>query len=704
MEGGRGPGDRFSNFAVPALLVTAESTWAALLISAQAGSGPEAVHTILAWPAPRSPAMLAIAWFRSVWPRARPRWQIVPVVTAGVCVGALMTAVVVAWAVGARWWPGPVLGGSRGGHLGGVAAGVGWAAAILAWGRGTWLATACSVVSPGGVVGGARRTAVFLAVFAGRSDHHGLTFLASTADAGWALLVFFPVAGTALALVRQRDLEEEVLSRPAEPPGLAWLLVLGVPMVAVAVAAVVAGFLLGAGAPAAGRVISGAARAVWDGIDAGARWIWSLRPRTGRTPPAPRHLTLPSRAPALPGAHRGGLHIPITIPSAVWAVLIALVLVVMAYVVIRDVLPLRRSTIRFAQQEAPDEERSSLFSWRHLLLQLRTSLARLARALSPRRRATAPALPLPATPLGERPLDGRDLPGVRAAYRSVLVAAHSAPSTNAGFAKPHRTSRLDSRPSSHARRYRPSVGSHLPTKRHATEPDPPRRTQSGPPHPAPRSVGASLADLGAPDSGWSRPPPGARDGLLTPSDPVQQGLATRLVVVVPALELLGGRVDVAQSALEAAADEDSVDPRCVIGDVSDCDRFGESVRCARGGPRPGSAGSARRPPGPLDGPSPTRPPRSSDDSGEACVATCKLGLDDRAVSEGPPAAHRRLFAHQAGELVHHRLSYADHDRGKAGREDRGMVEAVKRGVVEAGGHLVSGEREIFGYEEALDGE
>ena len=59
-------------------------------------------------------------------------------------------------------------------------------------------------------------------------------FRATTSDAGALLLVFFFLTGTALALIRQREIEREVLDGSSAGPGFRWLGVLAVPLVLIA--------------------------------------------------------------------------------------------------------------------------------------------------------------------------------------------------------------------------------------------------------------------------------------------------------------------------------------------------------------------------------------------------------------------------------------------------------------------------------------
>jgi hypothetical protein len=403
---------------VPALLLISEAAWVAVLLAAAAGSGTKGVHTGVAWPALALPAVAALAWYGLIWRRGRPWWVRVPVVAAGTTAGAVITAAVIASSTGLVPWSTAFRPWTSEGHPAAVAAGVAWTTALLAWSRGSWLAAkppsfrhAAWSVGLGSVA--------FLAVFAGRLDHHAPGFVAETGNVGWSLLLFFPIAGTALALVRERDLEEEVLARTPTTPGLAWLTVLALPLFAVALVAVGAGLFLGTGGSAAWRGISRAAGAVGGGIESAARWLWGLW-NGGHT----RRPTSPRTLPATGGPGRGhAIHPAFTVPTAVW---LALALVVSAAVVwwlIRNVSTITRWRAPQATEETAAEERSSTFSWRHLMAHLAAWIARFRGALRKHRRA-GPSLQTP--PEDRAVEDDLGLPQVRAAYRTVLAAARLA--------------------------------------------------------------------------------------------------------------------------------------------------------------------------------------------------------------------------------------------------------------------------------------
>jgi hypothetical protein len=384
---------------------------------AAAGSGTKGVHTGVAWPALALPAVAALTWYGLIWRPGRPWWVKVPVVAAGATAGAVIAAAVIASSTGLVPWSAAFRPWTSGSHPAAVAAGVAWTAALLAWSRGSWLAAkppsfrhAAWSVGLGSVA--------FLAVFAGRLDHHAPGFSAETSNVGWSLLLFFPVAGTALALVRERDLEEEVLARTPTTPGLAWLTVLALPLLAVATVAVGAGLLLGTGGSAAWRGISRGAGAVGGGIETAARWLWGFWNGGHTRPPPPRTLR------ATGGAGRGhAIHPAFTVPTAVWLALALVVSAGAAWWLIRNVSAITRWRPPKTAEETAVEERSSTFSWRHLMAHLAAGLARFRGVLRRLRRAGPSPEAYPEDRAAE---DDVRLPRVRAAYRTVLAAARLA--------------------------------------------------------------------------------------------------------------------------------------------------------------------------------------------------------------------------------------------------------------------------------------
>lgn len=402
--------------AVPAVLVTAEATWASMLLSAAVNSsgGP---HVRLPFLALAIPAVLAVAWCAAIM-RLRWRWWWKALVVAlGVVIGLPLTAGLIAeLSRSGSWWPTATEPWSATGHGAAVVAGMAWLAAALAWGRGTWLGVAAPsfrhVVCSLGV-----GLAAFIGIFAGRGDHQAVAFQASTAGAAWLFFVFFPLTAAAAALARERELEETWLARSGTPPGLVWVSVLALPMVGIGLVALLLAIIVGPGAPIVGRGVARAALAVWAGIAAAARWLWDLLPRSHSSPGNPGAGLPPRRLPAehLPGP----VHSSLAVPAVVWVIIAVLAAVAGGYFFVRFVIGNFPSRLKWwSQPEEPvDEERTSLFSWRHLWSQLRAAVWRWPR----RRRLARPAAVEPTVSAG----DEAELASVRRAYRRFLSTARA---------------------------------------------------------------------------------------------------------------------------------------------------------------------------------------------------------------------------------------------------------------------------------------
>jgi hypothetical protein len=289
-----------------------------------------------------------------------------------------------------------------------------WLAAGLAWGRGAWL----GVRSPSFrhvVWSLACGGAAYIGIFAGRGDHQAASFLANTSGAGWLFFVFFPLSAAAAALARERELEVTWLGRSGSPPGLVWVSVLALPMLGIGLVALLLAVIVGPGAPIVGRGVARAATEVWAGVTAAAGWLWHLIPRSHSGPPKPPGTAgLPRRIPATPVPDH--VHSSLTVPPAVWAVIAGLAVVAAAYFVVRHLPSPARWRPRLSR-DAVEEERSSLFSWRHLWSQLRGALWRW-----PRRRRPARLAPVP---VPQSAPDQPELASVRLAYRRFLSTARA---------------------------------------------------------------------------------------------------------------------------------------------------------------------------------------------------------------------------------------------------------------------------------------
>jgi Domain of unknown function (DUF4129) len=401
---------------VPACLAVGEATWVSLLVNASVNGskGPQIRMPYLALAIPVAAAVFASGATRRLRWRS---WRRALLIAAIVVVGAAATAgcVSVLSAGGSVWRVATHPWASRG-HRAAVVAGAAWFVAIAAWARGAWLG-ATRPSFPHAARSAAVSAIAFIAIFAARAAPHDVTFRATTGDAGVLLFVFFPLTCTALALIRQREIEQEVLFGSSSGPGLGWLSVLAAPMAAVAAVSL----LVAAGGGPVARFVADAVLAMIRGVGWVLAALWHLVP-SGRPSPPPPQVVIPQH-PVLPLTPQRATAPVVEIPAAVWVVIGVVSIALLVWVVIRYVRP-----YWFAKAEAvsldADEERDSIFTWTHLLAQVRRALRRMiARLRRPWRRRRTLARDRAA--LGGAPgdVDPDFGDGVRGEYRRVLVAA-----------------------------------------------------------------------------------------------------------------------------------------------------------------------------------------------------------------------------------------------------------------------------------------
>jgi hypothetical protein len=352
------------------------------------------------------------------WPA---RWRLEALVLLPVAVvGVALTAGLISelsvsgslWRVATQPW-------STVGHRPAVVAGGAWFVALLGWGRGIWLGV-LPLSLRHAAWSLALAAAAYVGIFAGRSADHSHAFRAATAGSGWLFFVSFPLAAAAIALVHQRDLERQVLTQASSRPSGAWVAVLALPMVGIAAVALLLAVVVGPVAPILGRAVARAATVVWWGIRDAARWLWDLLPRGHPSGTLPRLPGTGARlAPTLHAPHPG--HSTFTVPDVVGEALGGLIVLALVVYLARHVhFP------RFGRPAAvaTDEERDSVFTWRHLMAQLWAALLGLLHRLVPHRRRPAPpgVGAADAARLEEeiRPRTVRD------AYRRLLAAAREA--------------------------------------------------------------------------------------------------------------------------------------------------------------------------------------------------------------------------------------------------------------------------------------
>jgi hypothetical protein len=411
------------SFAIPACLALAESAAGSLLVNAMinSGTGPHIDLPLLAF---AIPALVAVAVGAVLAAREWAWWRLVATLAVIGVIGGAVTAATVSQLSdpSASWLLVATHPWSVQGHAQAIAAASGWLVAALTWGRGLWIA-----VDPPSfrhaVWSASLAALLFVGIFAGRSRSHSAEFLSATSSAGWLLFLWFPFVAAAAALVRQRELEREVLERTRSRPSGAWFAILAVPMAVVALLALLIAVAVGPAAPVIGRGIARAAVATAHGIADAAIWLWRLLPgihgpTEHRVPPPPSNGQGVKVPPPPAAGHIG------TLP--VWAQI--LLLAVGAAIVLAGVIWFLRN-VSFRSTRPPkvadvavEEERDSLFSWQHVRSQLWAALlALLRRLLWWRKRSDAAAPATVAASARQRP----ETETIRQAYRRVLRAARA---------------------------------------------------------------------------------------------------------------------------------------------------------------------------------------------------------------------------------------------------------------------------------------
>ncbi len=406
------------NIGIPAVLVVAEATWVSLLIDAviNTSKGPHTDVPFLAMSTTAVAAVTAVGVVgRTSWRWWRKGLMLIPVVVVGASLAAATTGVLTSSS--GSWWRMAFQPWSVSGHTAAVVAGVAWFVAALTWGRGIWL----GVTSPSfrSTVWSLSLGAVaFTGIFLGRAERHAITFKATTAGAGWLLFLWFPLAATVVALVRERELEKEALLRAQSRPTAQWLAILILPMLGVALIALGLAVVIGPGAPIVGHGVARAAAAVWDAVVSAQKWLWNLTPR-GHSPTSPGRVPTQPGPPLHASAPATGSHVLSTLPAIAVDVVGAVIVVAVVAYLVRNFRPLR---FRWKPPDAPVEEetRDSLFSWHHLGGQIWAALGALLRRLRRQRQHRGHVIPVAVSSSEARPADS-----VRQAYRRVLHGARA---------------------------------------------------------------------------------------------------------------------------------------------------------------------------------------------------------------------------------------------------------------------------------------
>jgi hypothetical protein len=413
------------NVAVPVVLVGVEAAWLSLWLAATAATGAGG-RSHLPFVAVAVPAALAalIAGASARFPMRR--WlrllAIGVLAVAGVAFSAwaltsLLDGSLAAWV--SRPW------GVSGRPLHGAAT-LAWFVALLAWARGLWLAweepSARSVVFAVALDGVA--FALFFLVAA--LDRHNRSFAALTVQASLLLLLCFPAALAALALANERELERWRLRQRSARPSIAWLLAVLVPMLAIAVVALLVGLAGGPLRPVVDDAVRGVGSALGAMIDAIARLLAGLV-HVRLAAPAGQHAQGALQVPGKLGKQRGRAPLWLKVLAFSLAAVIGIVLIVLLVRLLRTLIARLRLPAR-VDRGGSEEEADSVFSWSHLLDQLVAALLRLFGVFRRRQPQAAhgPVAAPAVRPGAGAPPEPQEVASVRSHYRRVLRAARLA--------------------------------------------------------------------------------------------------------------------------------------------------------------------------------------------------------------------------------------------------------------------------------------
>jgi Domain of unknown function (DUF4129) len=417
----------FSKLASPAAtaVIVAEATWISLLLSAVAAAGYDR-RVSLPFLALALPGVVALVSATTVVHLVRTKWGRAALLAPVWLVGAALTAGVIGELAGSGWFvriafePWSASGGRMT-----VTAVAAWAAAVVIWGRGLRLALVAPSLRDAGqsVAAGA---VVYVAILVGRTQAHHDSFASATAASGWLLLVWFGLAATSLALVHERDLEHEILHRTSAQPNTTWLTVLAAPLAAIALVALLFAAVLGSAWSKVLHALGLIPAGIWSLIKAigGASKHARTRAALTHVRPRPARPTKPHHH--LPKLKAAPIHRHAILPggSVIWLAIGGLLLLVVVVFVIRSFWPVAVRRRRSRQGDlAENEQRDSVFSWRHLAQQAKHALFALLARLR-RSRPLTPATKASAGASAER-RDGRP-ETVRDAYRQVLANARVA--------------------------------------------------------------------------------------------------------------------------------------------------------------------------------------------------------------------------------------------------------------------------------------
>jgi hypothetical protein len=360
------------NVVVPVVLVCVEATWVSAWLAALARLAPHQRADIpfLAIALPAALAATLAGWSARLpvasWPR------LIVLVTIGLTLAGLTAGIVGAVFLHGSFGDVSVHPWTVTGHVPSNGAALAWFVAVLACARGSWLGwgeLSLDHVTYSVVVA----AIAFVAFFIAAALHsHELSFRSEAGPAALLLVLFFPGAIAVVSLANERRLERDRLPRRAARPSMAWLAAVVAPMALVAITAVIIALAIGPLAHVVGRGIEVAAAFLAREVAALAAWLARLL-HSGRRSP----LTAPHLPSGLGRARRAPVHVP----TWLWVGLAAVGAIGVAVAVAFLLLFLRRLRPRLRLPRRPgrddiEEERSTVFSWGHLLSQVRAMLRR----------------------------------------------------------------------------------------------------------------------------------------------------------------------------------------------------------------------------------------------------------------------------------------------------------------------------------------
>ena len=403
------------NVVIPAIVVWIEASWVSAWLGALANIAPHFRADVpllaLATPALLA-AVLSGCSARLTWPSWCRTLATAPLVVIATALSAGVIGMLYLHgsfsAISAHPW-------TVTGKTPSAEAALAWFAATLAFARGTWLGwqELSFTHAVGAVIFSTLGFVVFFIL--GATNHATASFHPQIGAAAILLLLAFPGAIAVIALVNERELELNSLRHRRSRPNLGWLGAVLVPMVVLAVVGVLLALGIGPLAPFVGRFIRAIALWVAAVIRDFALWLGHFFHAAKRVP---AHLVGPSGI----TSHSGKLviHVPLWIWFAA-VVIGVLVATVVLFFILRTLLHMRLHRDRQRRRLAvhPEEQRESIFSWRHLLGQVLGLIYGLFGRL---KGGDGTGITRNASVVGAQPSAN----SVRHNYRRVLLAARTA--------------------------------------------------------------------------------------------------------------------------------------------------------------------------------------------------------------------------------------------------------------------------------------